>query len=132
MILNRVSGARHEGKLRAAIERFTRIPVLGAIGEDPRLGVVERHLGLIPASEAGDAQARVAAMREAVCAAVDLDAILAIARTAAPVPAAAAGAAGPRFRRCGSASRGTAPSGSTTPTTWTRSATTARRSCPWT
>ena len=88
VILNRVAGARHEGKLRAAIERYTRMPVLGAIGEDPRLGVLERHLGLVPASEVGDAQARIAAMRDAVCASVDLDAILAIARTAAPVAAA--------------------------------------------
>jgi cobyrinic acid a,c-diamide synthase len=87
VILNRVAGARHEGKLRAAIERFTRIPVLGAIGEDPRLGVVERHLGLVPAGEVEDAKARIAAMREAVCAGIDLDAIVAIARTAAPVGA---------------------------------------------
>ena len=87
VILNRVAGSRHEGKLRAAIERYTRMPVLGAIGEDPRLGVLERHLGLVPASEVGDAQARIAAMRDAVCSRVDLDAILAIARTAAPVAA---------------------------------------------
>jgi cobyrinic acid a,c-diamide synthase len=87
VILNRVAGARHEGKLRAAIERFTRIPVLGAIGEDPRLGVLERHLGLVPACEVEDAKARIAAMREAVCAGIDLDAIVAIARTAAPVGA---------------------------------------------
>ncbi len=87
VILNRVAGARHEGKLRAAIERFTRIPVLGAIGEDPRLGVLERHLGLVPAGEVGDAKARIAAMREAICAGIDLDAIVAIARTAAPVGA---------------------------------------------
>jgi cobyrinic acid a,c-diamide synthase len=87
VVLNRVAGARHEGKLRAAIERFTRIPVLGAIGEDPRLGVVERHLGLVPAGEVEDAKDRIAAMREAVCAGIDLDAIVAIARTAAPVGA---------------------------------------------
>ncbi|NJD86673.1 MAG: cobyrinate a,c-diamide synthase [Betaproteobacteria bacterium] len=98
VILNRVSGARHEGKLRAAIERYTRIPVLGAIGEDPRLGVVERHLGLVPAFEAGDAMARIAAMREAVCAGVDVDAILAIARTAAPVAPAPPGPPAPPSR----------------------------------
>ena len=90
VVLNRVAGARHESKLRAAIERYTRMQVLGAIGEDPRLGVVERHVGLVPAGEMGDALARIAAMREAVCTAVDLDAILAIARTAAPVTPTAA------------------------------------------
>ena len=87
VILNRVAGARHEGKLRAAIERFTHIPVLGAIGEEPRLGVVERHLGLVPALEMEDARARVEAMRAAVCAGVDLDTIVAIARMAAPASA---------------------------------------------
>jgi len=89
VILNRVGGSRHEGKLRAAIERYTSLAVLGAIGDDPRLGVLERHLGLVPAAETEDAQGRVSAMREAVCEQVDLDAILAIARTAVPVPAAA-------------------------------------------
>ena len=95
VILNRVGGARHEGKLRAAIERFTRIPVLGAIGEDPRVGVRERHLGLVPAGELDDSRERVEGMREAVCARVDLDAILAIARTAAPIVAPAPGPAPP-------------------------------------
>ena len=90
VILNRVGGARHEGKLRAAIERFTNIPVLGAIGDDPRLGVLERHLGLVPAGELGDAQARVQAMAEAVASRIDLDAVLAIARTASPLAAASA------------------------------------------
>ncbi len=95
VILNRVGGARHEGKLRAAIERFTRIPVLGAIGEDPRVGVRERHLGLVPAGELDDSRERVEGMREAVCACVDLDAVLAIARTAAPIVAPAPGPAPP-------------------------------------
>jgi len=85
VILNRVGGSRHEGKLRASVEHYTGIPVLGAIGDDPRLGVLERHLGLVPAAEIADAQARVAAMREVVGENVDLDSILAIARAAAPV-----------------------------------------------
>jgi cobyrinic acid a,c-diamide synthase len=89
VVLNRVGGSRHEGKLRAAIERYTGLAVLGAIGEDPRLGVLERHLGLVPATEIEDAQAHIAAMRAAVCEQVDLEAILAIARTAEPVAPAA-------------------------------------------
>ncbi|MCL4689938.1 MAG: cobyrinate a,c-diamide synthase [Burkholderiales bacterium] len=95
VILNRVAGARHESKLRAAIERYTRIPVLGAIGEDPRLGVVERHLGLVPAGEVGDAAARVAAMRDAVCAGVDLERVMSIAVTATAVAAPPAPAPAP-------------------------------------
>lgn len=90
VILNRVGGSRHEGKLRAAIERFTSIPVLGAIGEDARLGVLERHLGLVPAGEMGDAARRIASMGEAVCAGIDLDAVLAIAASAPAFPPARA------------------------------------------
>ncbi|RPH59241.1 MAG: cobyrinic acid a,c-diamide synthase, partial [Burkholderiales bacterium] len=32
VILNRVGGARHEARLRQALERYTDVPVLGAIG----------------------------------------------------------------------------------------------------
>ncbi len=90
VILNRVGGSRHEAKLRAAIERYTDLAVLGAVGEDRRLGVLERHLGLVPAGEMADARSRVAAMAEAVSASVDLDAILSLAGTAQPPGAAPA------------------------------------------
>ncbi len=86
VILNRVSGARHEAKLRAAIREFTAIPVLGAVAEDPRLAIVERHLGLVPANEAEDPQGRVAALGEAIAAQVDLEALLEAARRAPPLP----------------------------------------------
>ena len=42
---------RHEAKLRAVIEHYTDVPVLGAIAHDPRLAIVERHLGLMPNQE---------------------------------------------------------------------------------
>ena len=42
VILSRVGGARHEAKLRAVIEHYTDVPVLGAVQEDPRLAIVER------------------------------------------------------------------------------------------
>ncbi|MCK7580034.1 MAG: hypothetical protein MZV65_33115 [Chromatiales bacterium] len=38
MILNRVGGARHEAKLRAVIEHYTDVPVLGARGRGPAAG----------------------------------------------------------------------------------------------
>ncbi|HUJ00811.1 MAG TPA: AAA family ATPase, partial [Usitatibacter sp.] len=79
VVLNRVAGARHESKLRAAIEALTPLAVLGAIGEDPRLAIVERHLGLVPANEAGDAGPRIRALADAVEASVNVGAILAAA-----------------------------------------------------
>jgi cobyrinic acid a,c-diamide synthase len=36
VVLNRVGGSRHEAKLRAVIEHYTDVPVLGAVAEDPR------------------------------------------------------------------------------------------------
>ena len=52
VILNHLGGSRHEAKLRAVIEHYTDVPVLGAVHCDPRLAIVERHLGLMPSNEA--------------------------------------------------------------------------------
>jgi len=93
VILNKVGGGRHEAKLRAALERYTDVEVLGALGRDAALEIPERHLGLIPASEvdgmcpgkaanAGDMIGRLAA---AVAGGVDLDRVVEIARTTSPV-----------------------------------------------
>ncbi len=78
VILNKVGGPRHEGKLRQVIEHYTDIPVLGAIHKDARLDIEERHLGLVPGNEALGAEQRIVAIAEAVAAQVDLDALLAI------------------------------------------------------
>jgi cobyrinic acid a,c-diamide synthase len=82
VILNKVGGARHEAKLRAALERYTDAEVLGAIGRDAALEIPERHLGLIPANEAGSADAMIARLADAVSAGVDLDRIIGLAGAA--------------------------------------------------
>jgi cobyrinic acid a,c-diamide synthase len=82
VILNRVGGSRHEAKLRAVIEHYTSVPVLGAVAEDPRLEVLERHLGLMPCAEVGDAHARVREFGNVIAAQVDLARVLALAATA--------------------------------------------------
>ncbi len=51
VILNQVGGPRHEAKLRAAVERYTELPVLGALWRDPALELSERHLGLVPSGQ---------------------------------------------------------------------------------
>jgi len=79
VILNKVGGSRHEDKLRAALERYTDIEVLGAIGRDRKLEIPERHLGLIPANESRDAGQTIARLADAVSAAVDVDRIIEIA-----------------------------------------------------
>jgi cobyrinic acid a,c-diamide synthase len=67
------------------------VRVLGAVHQSADLEIVERHLGLMPSSEAAEAGARIAAIRDACAAQVDLDAVLEIAgwRPGAPRAAAA-------------------------------------------
>jgi len=90
VILNRLGGARHESKLRAVIEHYTGVTVLGAVHEDSAVGIVERHLGLVPANEAEGAAARIERIREAVERQVDLDALLAATRGELPAAPATA------------------------------------------
>ncbi len=73
VILNRVGGARHEGKLRSALERYTDVAVLGAIGNRGSMEIAERHLGLVPANEAEAADERIAAVARIIEQCVDLD-----------------------------------------------------------
>jgi len=93
VILNRLGGARHESKLRAVIEHYTGVPVLGAMHEDPAIGINERHLGLVPANESESAAARIEAIRAAVERQVDVDGLLEATRGAAPLAPASSGRA---------------------------------------
>ncbi|MEE8286408.1 MAG: cobyrinate a,c-diamide synthase, partial [Gammaproteobacteria bacterium] len=79
VILNQVGGARHEGKLRAALEHYTDVPVLGAIGKSEELDIPERHIGLVPASEHTHPSETVRRIGDLVAAQVDLDQVLAVA-----------------------------------------------------
>ena len=87
VILNKVGGPRHEKKLRAIIEHYTDVPVLGVVHTDERLEIPERHLGLTPSNEAPEALARINTIAELIADQVDLDAILKIANEAAPLSA---------------------------------------------
>jgi cobyrinic acid a,c-diamide synthase len=105
VILNRVGSARQEGKLRQALQRYTDVPVLGAIGRNPALVVRERHLGLTTPGETAALDETIGRLRLAVEQGVDLDRILAIARDAPAVadaerdlPPPGAGAAKPDLR----------------------------------
>ncbi len=89
VILNQIGGTRHESKLRAAIEHYTDVPVLGAVGRDPQLAVLERHLGLMPNHELDDAAQRVRSICERIAAQVDLPQLLRVAAAAAALAPAA-------------------------------------------
>jgi cobyrinic acid a,c-diamide synthase len=82
VILNKVGSPTHEAEIREALAA-TGVPVLGALGRDAALRTPSRHLGLVPAAERGAvAEQTVRALGAKVGAAVDLDAVLAIARRA--------------------------------------------------
>ena len=78
VILNNLGGSRHEAKLRAVIEHYTDVPVVGAIHHDERLSIVERHLGLMPSNESHLAAAKIRQIGEAIAEQVDLDKLLAL------------------------------------------------------
>lgn len=79
VILNKVGGSRHESKLRAALERYTDLEVLGAIGHDKTLQIPERHLGLVPTNESRNAESTIARLSDAVETGVDIERIIEIA-----------------------------------------------------
>ncbi len=86
VILNQLGGSRHEAKLRAVIEHYTNVRVLGAVHYDEDLAIVERHLGLMPSSEAAGARSRIDAIAAQVAASVDLDGLMAVAAQAPALP----------------------------------------------
>ncbi len=86
VILNKLGGRRHESKLRAVIEHYTDVPVIGAIQNDPRMQLVERHLGLMPANETHAAERHIAEIARAVAEQVDLDRLLEISATDIALP----------------------------------------------
>lgn len=76
VILNRLGGLRHESKLRAVIEHYTDVPVLGAVQNDDALQIDERHLGLMPSNESLAAERKIRTIAERIAEQVDLDRLL--------------------------------------------------------
>ncbi|MFJ3201062.1 cobyrinate a,c-diamide synthase [Streptomyces sp. NPDC086989] len=95
VILNKVGSDRHEAMLREALEEAG-MPVLGVLRRAPQVAAPSRHLGLVPVAERrSDALSSVAALAEQVRAGCDLDALMALARTAPPLDCEAWSAEGP-------------------------------------
>ncbi len=111
VVLNRVGSDSHEALLRHALVPLG-LPVLGVLRRHPGLTWPDRHLGLVPVAEHPDEVRRsLGRLAATVAAAVDLDAVQALARSsptmavgALPTPRPRAGppvpvavAAGPAF-----------------------------------
>ncbi len=85
VILNKVGSDRHEELLREALDSAG-MPVLGVLRRAPQVDTPSRHLGLVPVAERRDqALEAVAAMAAQVSAGCDLDALVALARSAGAV-----------------------------------------------
>lgn len=98
VLCNRVGSRAHLELLREAVAP---LPVFGGLPEVEALRFPERHLGLVTASQgvlSDEALARWAVLAEEW---LDLDALLAVARTAPPLPGAPAGPVRPERCRIG-------------------------------
>ncbi|WP_425276369.1 cobyrinate a,c-diamide synthase [Streptomyces carpinensis] len=89
VILNKVASDRHEALLREALDSVG-VPVLGVLRRTPQVDTPSRHLGLVPVAErraaAVEAVAVMGAQVEAGC---DLEALIALARSAGTLSGAA-------------------------------------------
>jgi cobyrinic acid a,c-diamide synthase len=87
VVLNRVGSDRHLRLVGDALERAG-IRLIGALTRDPALGLPERHLGLVQATETQNLDALLDQLADRVSAQVDLDEVLSLAgpasSTAAP------------------------------------------------
>jgi len=82
VILNQYRGLRHEEKLKAVIEHYTDVPVIGAVQHNPELEITERHLGLVPSNESQLAEQKIEKIQLHVNEQVDINTIIEIAKTA--------------------------------------------------
>ncbi|MTE18465.1 cobyrinate a,c-diamide synthase [Streptomyces sp. TRM43335] len=86
VILNKVASDRHEELLREALDA-SGVPVLGVLRRARQVRTPSRHLGLVPVAERRtEATESVAELAERVRSGCDLEALLALARSAPPLP----------------------------------------------
>lgn len=82
VVLNKVSGKRHESVIRRAVETYAGLPVLGAM---PRAGggaFPERHMGLTPTEEHPAVRKAVAQTARLIEGCVDVGAVLSVMNSA--------------------------------------------------
>ncbi|HSO20451.1 MAG TPA: cobyrinate a,c-diamide synthase, partial [Desulfosarcina sp.] len=87
VVLNRVAGARHQSILTRSIEEYTGVPVIGSVPKLRKQGFPERHMGLVPTPEHHWAGPAIDAIRKVAQTHLDIERIVQLAATAAPVEA---------------------------------------------
>ncbi len=96
VVANRTAGPRHRDILQRSIETLARVPVCGMLPKLVENPIPERHMGLVSDREQGAVDAILDGIADVVRRHVDLDRLVAIARSAPPLPDAATSAAGCR------------------------------------
>ncbi|HEX3032379.1 MAG TPA: cobyrinate a,c-diamide synthase [Bacillota bacterium] len=86
VILNRVAGERHGQLLREAIAHNNSVSVVGELKADAVLPWPERHLGLVPMAEQGEADRMFEELSGVIGESISLTAILELARGAGEMP----------------------------------------------
>ena len=81
VLINRVSSERHYQLLKAAIETYCQIPVLGYLPKQIDLVLPERHLGLVPSAESENIKSYLTQLSDLIERYVDLDKILTLAQS---------------------------------------------------
>jgi cobyrinic acid a,c-diamide synthase len=82
VVLNNVAQGRHQARLRAAIEQYCGLPVLGDFPRLSEMEIPDRHLGLVPQGEDSRLHPALEACRHAAETYLDLEKILSIASAA--------------------------------------------------
>ena len=91
VVLNQIAGARHEKIVRETIEKYCRVPVLGAVPKLKENLLSERHMGLTPFQEHTEVEEALSRAGDIARQYIDLARILEIADGAVPIRTGAVG-----------------------------------------
>ena len=76
VVLNNISGDRHEGKIISSIKEYTNFNVLGSIHRNNQLEVLERHLGLEPVFQANNSNKIINQISSTIKSSINLNEII--------------------------------------------------------
>lgn len=82
VVLNQIAGKRHETVIRESIQKYCKVPVLGAIPRFSEMQLPERHMGLTPFQEYPEVDEAISRTAGIIKRYVDLDRVLKIAKSA--------------------------------------------------
>ncbi|MEW6116760.1 MAG: cobyrinate a,c-diamide synthase [Nitrospirota bacterium] len=95
VVLNQIAGSRHESVIRASIEKYCSVPVLGAIPKLSAGDLPERHMGLTPYHEYPDTEKAMALLEDIAKNYLDIEKVLGIASGAEPLHKSESGSQNP-------------------------------------